>query len=306
MTARLHRLETTTLALVPPALAAMGAVHGFRTEYLMVAVLYAVLLPLGAGPRRFAIAILPLVAAGVLYDNFALLSYLRGHIHVAALHNADLIVFGIPAGAGGARVTPGDWLAAHTDPVLDLLCGLADLTYMLEVFAAAGYWFFRDLSRMQRLAWGFFFVNLLGIVIRIVFPAAPPWYVARFGFGPIHPGVQASAAGAARFDMLLGVDWFQTFYAHSTNIFGAMPSLHVAYPTLVALLARGRAKGLAWAFVTLVAFSAVYLHHHYLLDVFAGVGCALLVHLVLSAAWRWRERRRGVGLETMPAAEGAR
>lgn len=108
-----------------------------------------------------------------------------------------------------------------------------------------------------------------------------------------------SPAGTIRFDHLLGINYFQAFYSRNTNIFGAMPSLHVAYPVLVAFTVLG--MGRRWVagttlFALLVAFSAVYLEHHWIWDVLFGAlfGAAAfgLVHLP-ALIWRWR--RRGVG-----------
>jgi membrane-associated phospholipid phosphatase len=120
-------------------------------------------------------------------------------------------------------------------------------------------------------------VNLVGWSIWLVYPAAPPWYVDTYGLGPAIDGVAASTAGLARFDALLHLPLAASFYAKSANVFGAMPSLHVAYATLVAWVVFPLGGKLRWAtiaFAVSMAFSAVYLRHHYILDVMAG---ALLV-----------------------------
>jgi membrane-associated phospholipid phosphatase len=57
-----------------------------------------------------------------------------------------------------------------------------------------------------------------------------------------------------------------------------MPSLHVAYSTLVAGVVfplAGKLRLATLALACSMAFSAVYLRHHYLLDVIAGVALAL-------------------------------
>ena len=68
------------------------------------------------------------------------------------------------------------------------------------------------------------------------------------------------------------------FYKRSANVFGAMPSLHVAYPMSTFLALRGMGK--RWTvpvlvFSLVVGFAAVYLQHHYLIDVIAGFFCAV-------------------------------
>src|SRR5262249_73366 len=57
------------------------------------------------------------------------------------------------------------------------------------------------------------------------------------------------------------------------NVFGAMPSLHVAYPLMVVMFTWDRGwiwRGGTIAFTALVSFAAVYLGHHYVLDLVAG------------------------------------
>lgn len=107
------------------------------------------------------------------------------------------------------------------------------------------------------------------------------------GPGPADLTVAPSAAGAARFDELLGIRYFSNFYARNPNVFGAMPSLHVAYPTVAAffLWRQGpllRAFGLLFA--ALVAFSAIYLVHHYVLDVVAGAAVGLVTCTIVELA----------------------
>jgi membrane-associated phospholipid phosphatase len=66
---------------------------------------------------------------------------------------------------------------------------------------------------------------------------------------------------------------FGGFYERSINVFGAMPSLHVGYPTVIACSCWAVGPKWRWpslAFAGLMAFSAVYLQHHYVLDVVAG------------------------------------
>jgi membrane-associated phospholipid phosphatase len=78
----------------------------------------------------------------------------------------------------------------------------------------------------------------------------------------------------------------------------AFPSLHVAYP-LVAAMVAFRVPELRWArlptagFFLLICFSAVYLQHHYVVDVVLGI----LYAVVALEAVQWLERRaatRGV------------
>jgi len=73
-----------------------------------------------------------------------------------------------------------------------------------------------------------------------------------------------------------------------------LPSLHVAYPVLAALLVR-QIPQLRWArwpalaYAMLMAFAAVYLQHHYLIDVLLGMIYAVITVRILRA---WERPRR--------------
>jgi membrane-associated phospholipid phosphatase len=136
---------------------------------------------------------------------------------------------------------------------------------------------------------------MIGMTCELLFPTAPPWYVAQYGLGPAHMDAVASAAGTARFDAIFGIHYFASFYARSKDVFGAMPSLHVAYPTVVMLAVwnvRPRwVRVFAASFVALMAFAAVYLNHHYVLDVLAGLLTAVVAYGIILWIWRAQPRR---------------
>src|SRR5204862_360132 len=79
----------------------------------------------------------------------------------------------------------------------------------------------------------FLVVNVLGFATYFIFPVAPPWYVTEYGLGPARLDVHPAAAAASRFDLLLGTHFFDGIYGRGIDVYGAYPSLHVAYPLLV-------------------------------------------------------------------------
>ena len=117
--------------------------------------------------------------------------------------------------------------------------------------------------------WAFFFVNILGYSTYYWYAAAPPWYVASYGLGPADLSVQASAAGCLRFDELLGTHFFTGMYGRAADVFGAVPSLHVAYPLQSVYYAfrYGSLRIFSILFYLSMCFSAVYLNHHYIIDI---------------------------------------
>ena len=300
-TPRMDGLVLVTFGLVAAHLGALSLVVGIRTEHLVADSLLILLAVVGTRHAKFrtiALVMLPIWLTPAIYEALPLLLPLRGEVHVSDLHFAEIGAFGIDAGA--TLVTPAKWFQSHTHPILDLFSGAAYIIYLYVPIALVLLWACRDRAlRAHRLAWAFLAVNLAAFATQLAWPAAPPWYVDQYGLGPAVMDAAPSAAGAARFDALLNMSYFEGFYGRSVNVFGAMPSLHVAYPVVTATACLG--LGLRWflpalAFALLVAFSAIYLNHHYVLDVIAGAVFALVAYAmtsVLQLQWVTAQRRLG-------------
>ena len=221
--------------------------------------------------RTFAIYASPFFFSGLCYETYRRFVHLRGDIHVADLFALEARLFGVTTSEGTRALS--DVIATHTHPAVDLVAGITYFLFMLEVFGVAIYLFFRARPRMFDLSVSFVLMNFFGWALWLVYPAAPPWYVDTYGLGPVVLDAKASAAGLLRVDDLLGIPLAASFYSKSANVFGAMPSLHVAYATLVAWMVfplGGKLRAFTLAFAVSMAFSAVYLRHHYILDVIAG------------------------------------
>jgi len=272
-------LDACGVPCILAALLVLTASHKpLRAEHYVLTAVFTVLAWLGPATRRFSWAMLPFAAGGLAYENFELLLPLRGPVHVADLYRAELSLFAVQG------QVPAQWWQAHTHPFLDAVTGTAYAIYLPWILGVACILYFRERARTHEMAWGFLVCNLIGILFWLGFAAAPPWYVAQHGLGPALEHVAPNAAGAARFDTLLGTHYFANFYTRSTNVFGAMPSLHVAYPMLAVFATRGLGRTLRAVtslFVATVAFAAVYLDHHYVLDVIAGVAVAYLTQQIV-------------------------
>jgi membrane-associated phospholipid phosphatase len=231
--------------------------------------------------------LLPFALTGALYELLRGPFSHRGTVHVADLLALESRWFSISTAQGPRPLS--ELIASHTHAWLDLWCGATYLLFLIEILGVSLYLSFRSRSRAWELSLGFLTINLLGWLIWLSYPAAPPWYVDGYGLQSSVREVTSSAAGLLRFDALLGVPLAASFYAKSANVFGAMPSLHVGYATLVACAVAPLGGWLrlgALAFAFSMAFSAVYLRHHYLVDVLAGVLLALAV-VGASRTTRW-------------------
>ena len=231
------------------------------------------------GPvARFLAYSSPFFAALAGYEILRRLVRYRGEIHVGDLFDLEARLFGVSTAAGTQALS--EVIARHQHVILDVICGATYLLFLPELFGLAALMFFRARHRMLALAFCFLFANLIGWSIWLLYPAAPPWYVDAFGTGPAILSTPSNPAGLSRLDALLGVPLAQAFYSGSANVFGAMPSLHVAYATMVAWVMfplRGSLRVGTLLYAISMAFSAIYLRHHYILDVLAGLLLAVPV-----------------------------
>lgn len=235
-----------------------------------------------AGPRLRLLRdlALPLVIILIVYDSQRLwVEDVRGPIHVADLHAAELAWFGV--GEGDDRVTLARWWQTRTHPVLDAITGVAYLSYV-PAFLCCVWCFWRQGNNIRAVMWTFLALNISGYALYVIYPAAPPWYFDLYGMGPARLDVPGSAAGAVRFDELVGHPIFADIYEKNANVFGAMPSIHVAVPFLALLFALRfrRARIFSGVVFVAIAFAAVYLNHHYVWDIVVGLVIALSVFLI--------------------------
>ena len=224
---------------------------------------------------------LPFALFGAIYDLLRLAHpfvVARG-VHVAGPYGFDKWAFGV------GSLTMNELFARHHWPAVDFVTGCAYLSYIYAVVGFAVFVAMVDRTaagdrRCRALGWTFLGVNLAGYATYLLWPVAPPWYVAAHGLGPVEANAVASPAALARWDAVVGVPYFAGFYGHSSDVLGAMPSMHCAYPMLLlgfALeLRRPRLVAALVAFELLMCFSAVYLQHHYVSDVIVGVAYAAL------------------------------
>jgi membrane-associated phospholipid phosphatase len=143
----------------------------------------------------------------------------------------------------------------------------------------AVYLFFTKRRQFLLFLFTFVLVNFLGFIVYYTFPAAPPWYIQYHGF-TFHKLTPGNTAGLAKFDAYFNVSIFKSIYAKGSNVFAAMPSLHSSYPIIVLYYGLKNKLGKANIFFGAVMigiwFSAVYLSHHYIVDVLAGILCAII------------------------------
>ena len=294
---RRHWLVVFGLAYV----LAIYALGGIQNRHVIMGLSIAFLAAYNEKTRHFLKYFFPFLLTGIAYDSMRYYYWwgIEGNVRVAEPYLYEKALFGI--NMGDKVLTPNEYWQLNTNKVLDFFCGFAYLSFVFE-YLGAGFvlYFARHYNLLKTFGWCFLLLNIMGFATYYIYPAAPPWYVEMYGMGPAKMFISSTPAGAARFDALFGTHFFDGMYGQSIDVYGAFPSLHVAYPLLVAWVAfqskRGRVA--ATAFFLLMCFSAIYLNHHYIIDVILGVlySCAAL------ALTRWvLARKKSNAAELAPS-----
>ena len=251
---------------------------GFNTGQLMLVGLFNLLFFLSGITRKFIIGFSIFIVFWIIFDFMkAFPNYNYNTVHIADIYNFEKQLFGI--NFNGKLLTPNEYWRLNTSHFLDVMGGIFYLCWVPVPIGFAVYlFFFKSRKQFIYFSLTFFLVNLIGFIIYYVYPAAPPWYVQYHGFGFI-PKTHGNTAGLGRFDKYFHVSIFQSIYAKSSNVFAAMPSLHSSYPFIVLYYGIKSRLGLfniIFGIVMLgIWFTAIYASHHYILDVLAGILCAI-------------------------------
>ena len=253
-----------------------------RWDHIAVAVLVTALAYGSLWTKRLLLGILPIGLVGVLYDAMRVVKNVgltKNNVHVCDVRAIDQRFFGIDW--QGSRVTLHDYLQQHSTPFLDMYCAIPYGIFIGVVIAYAVYLFRRDYPALLRFTWSFLALNVAGFITYHLYPAAPPWYFHRYGCVVDLATRASEGPNLLRVDAWLGVPYFAGVYGRSSDVFGAVPSLHVAYPLLMVLAGfrRHRALGrvlLVWFFLSM-CFAAVYLDHHWVFDVVLGSLYAVVI-----------------------------
>jgi hypothetical protein len=249
--------------------------------------------------RRFLIDWSPFIVLWIAYDFMrGVVDDLAGQIHVLEPYLLEARLF---RWLGGGLIPNFWWVemqrvhaGAPWKQFLDTLCSGFYAMHMAAPIVLA--WIFwntlRDRALFYRFVLPFSLVTWMSFATYFLYPAAPPWYVLDFGFVQPEPSFKGAGAGnLVAADQWIGFPLFESVYKHmNPNKFAAIPSLHSAFPLLVFIFAvkRWRWRALLVGLYPLgVWFSAVYLNHHYLIDIILAwiyVGVCVL----LTEGWLYR------------------
>lgn len=142
---------------------------------------------------------------------------------------------------------------------------------------AFGIWV-KDRERFIRYSGALLLVTYMGLATFMLWPMAPPWLAAEHGLISVRKVLFESSD-------VMNFTVYPTIYTLiNSNPVAAMPSLHAAYPILMAVFAARiwKFKGalLMSAYAVAMWLSLVYLGEHYAVDLLAGAAYAMAGLLV--------------------------
>jgi len=241
---------------------------------------------------------LPFTAVLLLYDQTrGVADGLGISLHERDILDAEKWLFG--------GTEPTLWLQQHLYDAAhvhwyDALITLVYTSHFLATPVLAAVFWLRDRAIWLRYISRVVVLAVAGLLTYCVFPEAPPWMAARDGL--TEPVARLSARGW----IWLHAGNLNETLAHAqeagSNPVAAMPSLHVAFAVLVALMIgtqlRSRWRWLLALYPLAMGFTLVYTGEHYVLDLIVGAGYALAVHYALT---KWERRRALRPYERGPA-----
>lgn len=196
-------------------------------------------------------------------------------------------------------VVPGQWLqtALHTNGPIAWVSVPATFTYLSHFLVtpaiAVGLWIF---ARSRFLSWvrAIISIAVIGLTTYLLFPMAPPWLASQQNYldGSL---VERLNGEGFRFIGVRIAAQVLTDGQDRSNPVAAMPSLHMAYATLVVLFFWGSVRWwvrpLLVLYPLMMGFTLLYAGEHYVIDEIAGVVLAFVVVFGWRAFDRWRSGR---------------
>ncbi|KAK6462333.1 hypothetical protein DFJ63DRAFT_313471 [Scheffersomyces coipomensis] len=124
------------------------------------------------------------------------------------------------------------------------------------------------------------FNNILIAMIHLVFPNAPPLFIKLYGETMTPTNELPYTDGITRQDMKLGDSLYRAVYYVAPNKFTSCPSIHASMSSLIVFFVCFYSRYSWFKLVAIVYllgewWSAMYLDHHWRVDILLGLICAI-------------------------------
>jgi hypothetical protein len=242
--------------------------------------------------KQFLIDWAPFIFFWVAYDMMrGIADSVRSVINVIPPFKLELLIFG-PLFGGQIPA----WFFEHFQAMNEGALG----KIILDILGANFYtmhfsaplilgWIFWHTKADRPMFYHFIYtltiLNIMALATFMLYPAAPPWYVYKYGLIQPTGDVVGSAGGLVNFDNLIGTKFLQSIWdTFNANLYAAIPSLHGSYPVVIAFFGMKKFKKLRplWLIYPLGTwFSAVYLNEHYIIDLIIGLIYVIIAYQVV-------------------------
>ncbi|MFQ5630900.1 MAG: phosphatase PAP2 family protein [bacterium] len=264
-----------------------------RPDHIFVAlVLFSFVLG-KARAKRFLIDWLPFVMFWIMYDMMrGVADSVREYVHITEPYRMEQWLF-MPLLQGDIppfflQILRDAWHPAVQKFVSVFAANFYTAHFAVPLLLGWLLWHTADDRPMfYKFVYTLTILNVMALATFMLYPAAPPWYVYKYGFlqpdaGSTFWGI--SAGNLIDVDRLLGVSFFTTLWdSFNANHFAAIPSLHGAYPIVVSFFAWKKFRKylpLLIFYPIATWFSAVYLNHHYIVDLLIAVLYILVAYAI--------------------------
>ncbi len=213
--------------------------------------------------------------------------------HVYELVGADTRMWGwLTSGT-----TPTLWLQHHLYDAAhihwwDVLASFVYFSHFIATSALAVVLWLRNRARWAWFVRRWVFLSLAGLVTYFLYPAAPPWWAAKYGL--TDPVARLSTRGWQAIGLHGAGSLLSTGQAASNPI-AAMPSLHTAFALLVVAVffgsVRKRYVPVLLLYPLAMMFTLLYCGEHWVIDMLIGWLYVGLTFLAVGLGESWWARR---------------
>jgi membrane-associated phospholipid phosphatase len=253
----------------------------------------------GERGRRFFIDLAPIFAFWFIYDRLRLVQpFLLSRVAVRWPYELERLLLGWTSAGDVPAHAQRVWLASHADTFAgEIISATLQFVYLSHLFVLPLMLFYfwhrgqtrpRDRERFLAHIRSFTALHFTGMLIYILLPAAPPWWVSLHGMAQPTADLLSQTTMTDAMDGLI----VQHLIGSASVWFAAIPSLHGAYPVLMILLALKDRNPLVITalavYAALMFASTVVLNQHYIIDLLAGALLAWLCHLAFGRIRRLR------------------
>ena len=262
-----------------------------RPDHIALALLILSLALGKENARKYLIDWIPFVLFWIAYDMMrGMVDGLLYRVHVEDVFKAELALFGWMFNGTVPPFYLQEFQYQHADSIfkkiIDILCGnFYSFHFAAPLLVGWILWHTtNDRHMYYRFVYTLTVLNLMALMTFLLFPAAPPWYVFRHGFAQPTGDIIGAAGGLINIDRMFKMKLFTTIWHNmNPNHFAAIPSLHGAYPIVASFFIYIKFK----RYPLLLAlypigtwFAAVYLNHHYVIDLIIGAAYMLIAYQI--------------------------